>query len=276
VIEMRLVRWTTLAAATGAAVISTSVALGVGPWPGLAAAVRSPSGDVRYTASRSDGSTVVRALRAAAKGGVVAHVTLDGLWGIPAITSIGAAGGLSPDGRMLVLSEPASYSGLRSQSRFLVLSARTLAVEKTIVLGGEFGFDVLSPDRRTLYVIQHRSRADLVSYVVRAYDLARNRLLPGTIVAKGETGSMRGYPVSRASSKGGSWVYTLYHRGSGDPFIHALNTVGRSAVCIDLPHVIEGDVWSMRLSVSPDGRRLMVRSGGTAIAAVDIKTLRVL
>jgi hypothetical protein len=32
----------------------------------------------------------------------------------------------------------------------------------------------------------------------------------------------------------------------------------------------------MRLSVSPDGRRLMVRSGGTAIAAVDIKTLRVL
>jgi hypothetical protein len=125
-------------------------------------------------------------------------------------------------------------------------------------------------------VIQHRSRADLVSYVVRAYDLARNRLLPGTVVAKGETGSMRGYPISRATGRGGSWVYTLYNRGSGAPFIHALNTVRRSAVCIDLPHVAAGNLWNMRLSVSPDGRRLQVRSNGTAIAAVDIKTLRVL
>jgi hypothetical protein len=276
VIEMRLVRWTTLAAATGAALISSSAALGVGPWPGLAAAVRSPNGDVRYTASRSEGSTVVRAVRSAAEGGVVARVTLDGLWGIPAITSTGVGGGLSADGRMLVLSEPATYSGLRSQSRFLVLSTRTLAVEKTIALGGEFGFDVLSPDRRTMYVIQHRSRADLVSYVVRAYDLARNRLLPGTIVAKGETGSMRGYPISRATGRGGSWVYTLYNRGSGAPFIHALNTARRAAVCIDLPHVAAGNLWNMRLSVSPDGRRLQVRSNGSAIAAVDIKTLRVL
>ena len=273
---MLLVRWTSLAAATGAALISTSVALGVGPWPGLAAAVRSPRGDVRYTASRSDGSTVVRAVRAAADGGVVAHVTLDGLWGIPAITSTGVAGGLSPDGRTLVLSEAPSYNGLRSQSRFLVLSTRTLAVEKTIVLDGEFGFDVLSPDRRTLYVLQHRSRADLVSYVVRAYDLARNRLLPGTIVAKGETGSMRGYPVARATTGGGSWVYTLYHRGNGEPFIHALNTVRSSAVCIDLPHVAARDIWTMRLSVSPDGRQLLVRSRGSRIAAVDIKTLRLL
>jgi hypothetical protein len=273
---MRLLRWTALAVAAVVALIGSGVALGVGPWPGLASSVRTPGGELRYTASRSEGSTVVRAVRAAADGGVVAKASLDGLWGIPAITSTGVGGGLSPDGRTLVLSEPPTYNGLRSQSRFLVLSAPTLTLRKTIVLDGEFGFDVLSPDRHTMYVIQHRSRADLVSYVVRAYDLARDRLLPGTIVAKGERASMRGYPVSRATGGRGAWVYTLYNRGSSAPFIHALNTVQRSAVCIDLPHVAPGDIWTTRLFISPDGRHLLVRSGRTAIATVDIKTLRVL
>jgi hypothetical protein len=273
---MRWLRSTVLASAALAALIVTSAAFGVGPWPGLASGVRAPGGDLRYTATRSEGSTVVRAVRPAAAGGVVAEVTLDGAWGIPAITSTGVGGGLSPDGRLLVLSEPPTYSGLRSQSTFLVLSARTLALEQTIVLPGEFGFDALSPGGRTMYVIQHRSRADLVSYVVRAYDLAENRLLPGTIVAKGETASMRGYPIARATGTRGSWVYTLYTPGSGDPFIHALNTVKKSAVCIDLPGVAPRNIWNTRLALSPDGRRLHVQSGGTAIATVDVKTLRLL
>ena len=272
-----MLRWISLAVTAGAALVGAGVALGVGPWPGLATGVRSPDGQLRYTAARSEAATVVRAVRLGSGAAVVAKVTLDGAWGIPAITSTGVAGGLSPDGRTLVLSEPATYSGLRSTSKFLVLSTRTLAVEKTIALPGEFGFDALSPDRRTMFVIQHRKRADLVAYVVRAYDLASDRLLPGTVVAKGETGSMRGYPVSRATGNRGSWVYTLYNRGNGAPFIHALNTVRRSAVCIDLPDVAERDVWTMRLALTPDGRRLLVRSGeGQALARVDTKTLRVL
>lgn len=218
----------------------------------------------------------MRAVRPAAAGGVVAEVTLDGAWGIPAVTSTGLGGGLSPDGRLLVLGEPPTYGGLRSRSTFLVLSARTLTIERTVVLPGEFGFDALSPGGRTMYVIQHRSRADLVSYVVRAYDLVRNRLLPGTIVARGETGSMRGYPISRATGTRGSWVYTLYTPGRGDPFIHALNTVKRSAVCIDLPGVAPRDIWSTRLALSADGQRLRVESDGRAIASVDVKTLRLL
>lgn len=88
---------------------------------------------------------------------------------------------------------------------------------------------------------------------------------------------MRGYPVARATSRAGSWVYTLYHRSSGNPFIHALNTRQRYAVCIDLPwRPQSSEVWSARLSLSPDGRRLAVRSTGTAVAAVDTKTFRVL
>ena len=271
-----MLRWTSLVAVGVAALIGAGSALGVGPWPGLATGVRSNDGQLRYTASRAEGSTVVRAVRGGSSPAVVAEATLDGSWGIPAVTSTGVGGGLSPDGRTLVLSEPPTYGGLRSTSRFLVLSASTLAVEKTISLPGEFGFDVLSPSGHTMYVIQHRSRADLVSYVVRAYDLVSDRLVPGTIVAKGETGSMRGYPVARASAPAGSWVYTLYTPNNGDrPFIHALNTVRRSAVCIDLPS-IDGNVWLARLVLSPAAHRLVVRSGGRAIASVDTGTLRLL
>jgi hypothetical protein len=157
-----------------------------------------------------------------------------------------------------------------------VLRAATLALEDTLVLPGEFGFDTLSPDGSTMYVIQHRSRADLNAYVVRAYDLRQHHLLPGTIVAKGETGSMRGYPVARATSRRGTWVYTLYNRPSGNPFIHALDTSERYAVCIDLTwRPGSSNIWLARLVLSAHGRQLVVRSGGVAVSTVDTKTFSV-
>jgi hypothetical protein len=212
-------------------------------------------------------------------GGIVASATFEGLYGIPAVTSTGRAGGLSPDGRLLVLSEPPNYNGLRSESRFLVVSTGKLTLASTIVLNGEFGFDAISPDRRTLYLIQHTSGEDLVRYVVRAYDLRAKRLLPQLIVDKREAGeAMKGYPVSRATSGGGTWVYTLYQRQSGKPFIHALNTLERAAVCIDLPWTGSTNaVWNARLELARGSNRLIVRSrSGRAVAIVDLKTLSVL
>jgi len=261
-------------AIAAAALIVSAAASAVGPWPGLARTVVAPSGDVRYTATRSDGSTTVKALQR--DGTVIATATFDGAWGIPAITSTGVAGGLSPDGSILVLAEQSTTNGLRAESRFLELSTKELALEGTIVLNGEFGFDVLSPNARTLYLIQHTLSEDLVAYRVRAYDLEQKRLLPGTVVAKGESETMRGYPVSRATSKTGRWVYTLYHRGSGKPFVHALNAAQRYAVCIDLPwQGSANDVWQARLKLSADGRKLVVRRGGAVVATVDTRSFRV-
>jgi hypothetical protein len=272
---MRVSRSIVVAGVAAAAAVAVGSALAVGPWPGLAASVRSPSGDVRYTASRLAGSTTVKAI--AADGEIVASAKITGAFGIPAVTSVGAPGGLSPDGRLLVLVQPPQYSGLRQQSRFVVLSAATLSRVANVVLPGEFGFDAVSPDRRTFYVIQHTSRRDLVQYVVRAYDLPTGRLLPKAIVDKRNPGErMRGYPIARATSPGGDWVYTLYTKGPGSSltFVHALNAGGRSAFCIDLPVWSTGeDIWSTRLELSGD--TLLVRAGdGTTVARIDTKTLR--
>ena len=226
--------------------------------------------------SVAGGTTTLRALRA---GSVISSATFPGSWGIPAVTSFGAAGGLSPDGRLLVLAEPPNYEGLRDRSRFLVVSTRGLSAVETVVLRGEFGFDAVSPDRRTLYVIQHISSSDLVRYVVRAYDLRAKRLLAGAIVDKREPGeAMRGYPVARATSARGAWVYTLYNRNQGaeGPFVHALNAAARTAFCIDLPRWSGDDIWSARLELANGGRQLIVRApSGAAFARIDTTTLAV-
>jgi hypothetical protein len=272
---MRVPRWIVVGAAVTVALVASGAAFAVGPWPGLARTVVAPAGDVRYTASRADGSTTVKTVRVGA--GVLASATFSGAYGIPAVTSTGLAGGLSPDGRLLVLAEPPSYQGLREQSRFLVVSTDTLSLASTIVLRGEFGFDALSPDGRTLYLIQHASRDDLVSYAVRAYDLRAKRLLAEAIVDKrAPDETMRGYPVARTTSKGGSWVYTLYNRGTGKPFIHALNAAQRTASCIDLPWKGRTDnIWNAHLELASGGRQLVVRSASGTVARVDTKTLSV-
>ena len=272
---MRIPRWLALGAVVVVAMVASGAALGVGPWPGLAPTVAASSGNLRYTAVRSHGSTSVKAIRGAR---VIASATFAGAYGIPAVTSAGRAGGLSPDGRLLVLAEPPSYEGLRSESRFLLISTGALSLVDTIVLDGEFGFDAVSPDRRTLYLIQHVSSRDLVRYVVRAYDLRAKRLLARPIVDKRELGEqMRGYPVARATSARGEWVYTLYTRSpdGGRPFVHALNAAARTAFCIDLTSWPDENIWEARLELTSDGGQLIARSGATAVATIDTATLKV-
>ena len=259
--------------AVAAAALAAGAAQAVGPWPGLAPQVFSPSGDVRYTATRGGGMTTVTSTRA---GRIVASAKIPGAFGVPAVTSMGEPGGLSPDGRLLVLAEPSGFTSLRTQSRFALVPTASLGKATTITLPGEFGFDAISPDRRWLYVIHHASNRDLVRYVVRAYDLRAHRLLPGAIVDKRNVDEvMRGYPVARATSATGRWVYTLYTKGPGSAFtfVHALNTVGRSAFCIDLPWSAGEDVWEASLRLS--GTTLLVNAkDGTTAARIDTQTLK--
>jgi hypothetical protein len=67
--------------------------------------------------------------------------------------------------------------------------------------------------------------------------------------------------MSRATSASGRWVYTLYQKPSGEGFIHALDTVGASSYCIDLP--ANRSLYNIVLSLDNGGRTLAVhwRSG---------------
>ena len=225
--------------------------------PGLqgGSGVLGPGGGARYVAVGSGAETVLQELK---QGSVVRWRTIRGSWGIPSVAYDGSSGGVSRDGYTLVLAPTQGGYPLRKRSSFLLLSTKSFRLMGRVSLKGDFSYDALSPDGSTLYLIQHVSKRDLNRYVVRAYDLDLNRLLPGRIADRTQRGwVMAGYPLTRATSPYGRWVYTLYSRPDGYPFVHALDTVRGVAHCIGIPwHGNQNALWRLRMSVRDGGRTL--------------------
>jgi hypothetical protein len=231
--------------------------------------VAEPDGEVRYVALPAGRDTLAVSIEQDG-GRVLASRLLRGRLAVPLVAFDGSAGGLSADGGTLVLIRPRAQFP-RQQTGFSVLDAGRLRVRDAFALRGDFSFDALSPDGRWLYLIEYLSPTDPNRYAVRLYDLAAGRLEPEPIVDPEEAAEpMRGYPITRATSPGGRWAYTLYDGAGEHPFVHALDTVGRAAVCIDLDLLAgRDDLYELRLAVSGDGATLEVRDGDAALAVVD-------
>jgi hypothetical protein len=232
----------------------------------------SPSGLIQYVTLPVGKQTVVT--KVSAEGSVLKFRTLPGAWGIPLVAFDGSTGGLSAYGRILVLAQP-PIGRMRHVSRFPVLETTHLRLVDLVTLKGSFSFDAVSPDGATLYLIEHVNRKDVAEYQVRAYDLEEDRLLPYVIRDhRSNQVEMYGYPMSRATSADGRWVYTLY-QGSHHSFVHALDTMARKAVCIDLPMDTPPEyVSDARLSLGPGGKNLTVESSmGGVVAVIDTKKL---
>ncbi|MGZ4290252.1 MAG: hypothetical protein ACXVQZ_06510 [Gaiellaceae bacterium] len=237
--------------------------------------VLSPDGSLRYLMLGTGSNTVLAEVQT--KDGMLRNeTTLLGSYGIPAITW-DLADGLSRDGRTLVVGTPAFTT---TTSRFLVLDTRTLRVRNGILLEGSFAFDALSPDASRVYLIEHTEAkyGDDSHYVVRAYDLRTNALLPGRIADRTQKSwVMNGYPLTRTVSADGRWVYTLYQNGGdGYPFIHALDTVKGVAHCIGVPLTDQSGVYNLALTLRGGGRTLAVHwKSGRAWLEVNTTTWRI-
>jgi hypothetical protein len=272
---VRISRLIGVTAATAAAVFAVPAALGGGGAPGVllgSNGVAAPGGLVRYVAFPAQGRTIIGAVRTNG-GQVLRFRVLRGSYGIPVVASDGRTEGLTRDGKSLVLA-PAVAPTARI-SRFAVLETRTLGVRQLVTLRGAFAYDALSPDGKTLYLIELLG-GDGARYRVRASDLEKRTLLSRSISDPDATGkAMAGLPVTRATSGDGRWVYTLYARPGRSPFVHALDAKRRAAVCIDLPRrVADEEAFRLRLRLSRDGRRLTVGRGGDAEAVIDTATFR--
>ena len=230
---------------------------------------------VRYVAFGMPKSTIVAAGRAR-DGRVLRSKVVRGEYGVPLVAYDGTAGGLSGDGKSLVLGSYGPLPGQSGKTRFVILDTSTLAPRRAIVLDGSWSFDAVSPTAGTLYLTEHLRAGDKPLYRVRTYD-ARSGRLRGAIVDRleGEE-EMGGQPVARASSARGRWAYTLYARRGDEPFVHALDTVKREAFCIDLPlRLGYGAQWALGLELGRDGKSLAVIRGRSEVAAVDTATWKV-
>jgi hypothetical protein len=225
-----------------------------------------PAGRVEYTTERG-GRGHTRLIESARYGGPLRERRLSGAFSVPAVAYDGSPAGLSADGRTLVLISPRTRFPRRATT-FAVVDARHLAVRRHIRLRGDFSFDAISPDGRTMYLIQYSSR-DFTKYAVRAYGMGASRLLSRPVVDPDEAGEpMTGVPVSRTAGADGRWAYTLY-QSAEHPFVHALDTERRTAVCIDLDQLRA--IWNATLQLR--GNRLeVVRRSGRVLAAIDTRT----
>ena len=80
---------------------------------------------------------------------------------------------------------------------------------------------------------------------------------------------MTGVPVTQTFGPGAVWVYTLYQKPGGLPFVHALDTVRGKALCIELPwRGNQGRLFDVRMRAT--GRTLVLRSvRGAELATID-------
>jgi hypothetical protein len=242
--------------------------------PVQGSAIGIPGTSSRYGVFGAGGTTIVKRLAA---GGVPtgAQLRVAGHYGIPGVDYSGSTTGLSANGRTLILAGMQPNGGPPRTTRLLVVTTPRLTVRARITLPGWSTVDAISPDGRWLYLIHYRS-SDISRYEVRAYDLLRGRMLTQPVVDPHDRGEpMAGIPVTRVMSAGARWAYTLYLRPSGPPFIHALDTAGRHAVCVDLPSLAGADIGNGHLGLSPGGTSLHVDIGGVTRALINTRTFAV-
>jgi hypothetical protein len=232
-----------------------------------------PGSPSRYAAFDARSNTVVRRQEAGA-GPAVSELRVSGHYGIPGVDYSGSTTGLSTDGRTLILAELPGNTPPR-ETRLLVLDTAPLAVRARLTLPGWSTVDAISPTGRWLYLI-HYASSDISRYEVQAYDLLARRLLSKPVVDPRDRGeAMVGFPINRVMGVGGRWAYTLYFRPSGVPFVHALDTARRRAVCIDLPSLSNLDTGNSHLRLGPGGTALQVDTLGVTQAVIDTRTFTV-
>ncbi len=188
-----------------------------------------------------------------ATGATSIRVGLPADYRLPPATSTGIPGGLSQDGRWLVLQR---FDG--AVSHFLVFDTTSLVLRRSIDLAGYFQFDAVSNDGDRLFLIQYVNTTD---YHVRSYSVSGGALDPNFIVDKNDgAAAMNGLKLTGIASRDGTWLFSVYARGHAGAFIHALYLGGGFAFCLDLPGngFDDGDQSSLdwSLSLSPDGTHL--------------------
>lgn len=214
-------------------------------------------------------------------GGEVTQTrTIRGDFTIPLVALDGTPSGLSADGSTLALINPRTqYRFPRDETRFLIVDIKdngAMRPRSPLTLRDDFSFDALSPDGRTMYLVEYLSR-DYNDYAVREYDLERERLLPDPVLVAHEVSpdEMRGLPMTRATSPDGRWEYTLYNGGgrrSDEAFIHTLDTERGISHCVDLAMVDGEEAWRVGLALSGDEGSLDVARGDQTLASLDTET----
>ncbi len=213
---------------------------------------------------------------------------LRGIYHVPAVAYDGSAGGLSSDGKTLVLSRftfgPSKTTRLAILNTEVYLSHphkpgkhRPRHAISYLDLDGHFAFEAISPDGSTIYLAHYLAPIVGPNYIahfeVRALDVGSGRLLSKPIVPAAEADArVEGLPITSAASPDGRWAYTLYDAADKAPFLYALDTVSSRAVKIALPGLRSYSNLSLlklRVDAGKHKLELLARSADTGHVDTD-------
>jgi hypothetical protein len=169
-----------------------------------------------------------------------------GRWSVAAVAA---------NGRHVVLRKTGSRTVLRVDGR-------------RIVLRGDWRAEAVSNDGRRLFLLEYLRKG----YRVRWYDLAAERLVPGSLRDKTEPALMDGVAWSSLATPDGNRLLTLFLTGDGEAAVHVLDLRSPHAVCVDLPGSGDfGLAQQYGLALSPDGRMLTaVNPGLGRVVRIDL------
>lgn len=228
-----------------------------------------------YVVSQRSGKTVVRTIDPRT-GTPLRERSIGPDFSLPPANARGDPGGLSPDGRWLVVQRHSTVAS-RVWSDFMILDTALDGSPRLVSLQGDFSFDAIDSGANRLFLIESLNAINPGHYRVRDYDLRADALDPRVIVDKREPASaaMSGIRLSGVFAPDGSWQYSLYLSQRKGAFIHALNLSAQFAFawCIDLPgqhaDLNAQRMWS--LAITPGGGRLYaVNPVLGLVATVDI------
>jgi hypothetical protein len=196
-------------------------------------------------------------------GDTLNTLLLHGAFNLPAATSTGLPGGLSPAGRWLVV-QGHDVTG----THMLLIDTRTFMATDRIELPGRFNFDAISDDGQRLYLIQYLNGRE---YYVRLFDTVTNQLDANIVVDKADgSQAMQGLRLSGIATPGGGMLFSMYVRQNDGPFIHALNLSGPFAFCLDLPgggYTQGRSEMQWSLAMNSSGSKLYAINGATGVVA---------
>ena len=221
-----------------------------------------------YIVSDLTGSANLKAIEPAS-GRTIAQTTIPAGYSLPNIAFRGPTAGLSPNGQWLALTSQGHGTGGVMTTNFLVGPSALTDSFKTIRVNGDFVFDALSNDGKSLYLIQ--KMIDPNHYRVRLYDVSAGLLAPQPVADKRDASEpMNGIRGDSAADPTGNYVYTVYIRQAG-PFIHALPLGEPIAWCVDLPSKAPNDMekqFHWALALSQDGRSVYAANAALGTIAV--------
>jgi hypothetical protein len=198
-----------------------------------------------YVAARKLASGATRLTRYALPSGRVA-----GTRQLPGRQSLVA---ISPDGARILL----QYGAPRGWTRYAVVDG--LRMTRAVSLRGNYEVETLSPDGQRVFLVHWDENG---RYDLRNYDLRTNRLIttPTRSSESGVVEKMQGVASVGVASRDGNWLHTLYVKGHGAAFIHALDLRAGVGHCIDLelPAVDPTAIGAAALTLSPDERTLYI------------------